>query len=204
MKTIIAKQLRKPSGFLGFLTGKALAKQNVFTYQAIEQCLDFSGIRRAFEIGYGPGAGVQYFHEKYGVAIDGVDFSRTMHKAATRRNRAGVASGAIALRQCDFLAMGDLAPQYDCVYFANVTYFWDDLAEPFRKIHGMINESGKLVFYMTNITYLERNPVTRTDVFNKYSYERVKQVLSDIGFGDVRHHRVLEDTDDFLVIEATK
>ena len=204
MKTIIAKQLRKPSGFLGFLTGKALAKQNVFTYQAIEKCLDFSVITRAFEIGYGPGAGIQYFHDKYGIKIDGVDFSQSMYKAATRRNKAGITRDEIALRKCDFLAMETGSTQYDCVYFANVTYFWDDLHEPFLRIRDMIRADGKLAFYMANISYLEGNPVTLTNVFNRYSYDYVKDVLSDIGFKDVRHHRVFADSDDFLVIEGSK
>ena len=204
MKTIIARQLRKPSGFLGFLTGKALAKQNVFTYQAIEKCLDFSVIKRAFEIGYGPGAGIQYFYDKYGIGIDGVDFSPTMYKAATRRNKAGIKRDAIALRQGDFLAMEDSPTRYDCVYFANVTYFWDDLHGPFRRIRDMLRDGGKLAFYMANSTYLESNPVTLTNVFNRYSYEYVKDVLSDIGFKDVRHHRVFADSDDFLAIEASK
>jgi SAM-dependent methyltransferase len=204
MKTIIAKQLRKPSGFLGFLTGKALAKQNGFTYQAIERYLDFSKIARAFEIGYGPGAGVRYFSDKYGIRIDGVDFSQGMHRAATRRNKVGVRNGAINLRFGDFLTMDNPGARYDCVYFANVTYFWDDLREPFAKIRDIVNENGKLAFYMTNDSFLERYPVTQTSVFNKYSHEYVTQVLRDTGFKDVRHHRVFEDTDDFLIIEATK
>jgi len=204
LKTIIARQLRKPSGFLGFLTGKALAKQNVFTYQAIEKCLDFSAIKRAFEIGYGPGAGIQYFHEKYGIAIDGVDFSRSMRKAASRRNKAGIARDEISVREGDFLAMGVPEEKYDCVYFANVTYFWDDLHGPFRRIRDMLRDGGKLAFYMANATYLEGNPVTLTDVFNRYSYGFVKDVLTDIGFKDVRHHWVLADSDDFLVIEAKR
>lgn len=204
MRTMIAKQLRKPSGFLGFLTGRALAKQNLFTYQAIEKYFDFSGKQRAFEIGYGPGAGVQYFNEKYGIKIDGVDFSKTMHKAARRRNRAGIKSDAIVLRHDDFLTMKTDGREYDCVYFANVTYFWNDLVPPFQKIRDMIRENGKLVFYMTNVSYLERNPVTQTGVFNKYSYGFVKEALSGIGFKDVRHHQVVEGNEDFLIIEATK
>lgn len=204
MKTIIAQQLRKPSGFLGFLTGKALAKQNMFTYQAIEKYLDLPEITRAFEIGYGPGAGIRYFNDKYGIKIDGVDFSQSMYKAATRKNRVGIENDAINLRWDDFLTMENTGTKYDCVYFANVTYFWNDLRQPFAKIRDMLNERGKLAFYMTNISFLERFPVTQTDVFNKYAYSFVKQVLSDIGFDDVQHHRVFEDTDDFLIIEATK
>lgn len=204
MKKVMARQLRKPSGFLGFLTGKALAKQNVFIYQAIEKYLEFSKIRNAFEIGYGPGAGIEYFHGKYGIKIDGVDFSDTMYKAATRRNKSAIKNDAIFLRQCDFLTMEKIADRYDCVYFANVTYFWDDLAKPFERIRDMIKGNGKLVFYMTNDTFLNSNPVTQTDVFNKYSHAYVKEALSGAGFKDVRHHQVFADTDDFLIIEATK
>ena len=204
MKTVIAKQLRKPSGLLGFLTGRLQAKQNVFTYQAIEKYLEFSEIRHAFEIGYGPGAGIQYFHDKYGIKIDGVDFSKTMYKAATRKNKIGIKNDAIVLRHSDFLTMENIGDRYDCVYFANVTYFWNDLVQPFAKIRDMIKENGKLVFYMTNDSFLEKNPVTQTEVFNKYSYNYVKQALSSTGFKDVRHHQVFAQNDDFLIIEATK
>ena len=204
MKTVIAKQLRKPSGLLGFLTGRLLAKQNVFTYQAIEKYLEFPKIQRAFEIGYGPGAGIQYFHGKYGIKIDGVDFSRSMYRAATKKNKAGIANDAIFLRHNDFLTMEKIVDRYDCVYFANVTYFWKDLRQPFAKIRDMIKENGKLVFYMTNDSFLETNPVTQTEVFNKYSYDYVKETLSDAGFKDVRHHQVFAQNDDFLIIEATK
>lgn len=204
MKKVIAKQLRKPSGLLGLLTGRLLAKQNVFTYQAIEKYLEFSEIRHAFEIGYGPGAGVQYFHDKYGIKIDGVDFSKTMHKAATRKNKVGIKNDAIDLRHNDFLTMDNIADRYDCVYFANVTYFWDDLRKPFAKIRDMIKENGKLVFYMTNDSFLETKPVTQTEVFNKYSCAFVTETLSNVGFKDVRHHQVVAQNDDFLIIEATK
>jgi len=204
MKKVIAKQLRKPSGILGFLMGRLLAKQNTFTYQAIEKHLDFSGIKHAFEIGYGPGAGIQYFHGKYGIKIDGVDFSDAMYKTATRKNKTAIKDDTIFLRKSDFLTMEKIADRYDCVYFANVTYFWDDLAKPFEKIRDMIKGNGKLVFYMTNDTFLKKYPVTKTEVFNKYSHSYVKEALSSAGFKDVRHHQVFADNDDFLIIEATK
>jgi SAM-dependent methyltransferase len=204
LNTIIAKQLRKPSGFLGFITGKLLAKQNIFAYEAIEKYNDFSKNNYVFEIGYGPGAGIQYLVEKYQLKVDGVDFSKGMYKAASKRNRAHIKNNIVNIVYDDFLNINLQKDKYDCVYFSNVTYFWKDLYEPFRKILYTIKDDGKLVFYMTNKSFLDKYPVTKTDIFNKYSFTEVKNVLINLGFKNVNHHQVIDKNDDFLIVEATK
>ncbi len=204
MNTLIAQQLRKPSGLLGFITGKLLAKQNIFTYKAIEKYHDFSGSKFVLEIGYGPGAGIQYFVEKYQLRVDGVDFSKVMYKAASKRNRALINKDFVHLDNDDFLNVELQNDKYDCVYFANVTYFWNDLYIPFKKMLNILKDNGKLVFYMTNKSFLVTYPVTKTDIFNKYSFTEVENILSHTGFKDVKHHQVIVNNDDFLIVEATK
>ena len=204
MKKIIASQLRKPAGFFGKVIGRMLSKNNQFAYQSLDAHLSMSSGMRALEIGYGPGTGLRYFLTKYAIRIDGIDFSELMYRNASKTNARHIREGRANLRFGDFLDEPFEDELYDRVYFANVTYFWKDLHQPFAKISRLLKKNGKLVFYMTDKSFLENNGVTKTDFFHKHDCADVMGILVDHGFTDINRHAISDTNTAFLVVEATK
>jgi cyclopropane fatty-acyl-phospholipid synthase-like methyltransferase len=82
----IEQNLRKPKGLFGQLIARKL-KTNLPEYREVLKYLDLKNGMKLFEIGYGPGYGINYIHKNYDVAIDGIDFSNLMYKKATRRTQ---------------------------------------------------------------------------------------------------------------------
>ena len=204
MHPFFARNFRKPTGLVGSLVANIMAKQNMFVYSSIDQFADIEDGMELFEIGYGPGAGLKYLLARHDVTIDGLDFSTLMFKRAKRKNGKSLRNGKIHLEFGDFALYEPNGKKYDRVYFANVTYFWKDLQPHFEKIRSMLKDDGKLVFYMSNKSALEKNPMTSTDVFNRHDVKDVLDCIKAIGFKDAVSHVIVDDTGDRLILEARK
>ena len=124
---IIARQFRKPSGLLGLYSTAFMKRNNTPRIEwAIAEC-DIQPADTALEIGFGPGIGIGLAAAKLTTGkLYGVDMSRSMVRAATRRNRRLLQSGKVAL------VYGSLSPApfpdcfFDRVFGVNIIYFWPD------------------------------------------------------------------------------
>jgi cyclopropane fatty-acyl-phospholipid synthase-like methyltransferase len=202
MNPKLASQFKKPSGIFGYYVSNFMIKKNFRFYQAIEQYAGFSENMDTFEIGYGPGAGLRYYIDKYNINIDGIDFSKLMHSRSTRKNRKHIKTGKLNITCGDFATFEINNKKYDRVIFANVTYFWDDLIPLFSKIKEMLKDNGKLIFYMTNKTELEKIPLTMSSDFFRHDKTDVLKLLNTCGYKDISAHSVVNESGDFLVVEG--
>lgn len=201
---LIAKNLRKPKGILGYIITNQMMKHNTMVYPSIDAHADIQDGMKLLEIGFGPGVGLSHFSKNYSVTIDGIDFSQLMHKRAFKRNKQAINEGKITIKVGDFLSESLPVKRYDRIYFANVTYFWKELVSPFQKIANSLSDGGKVVFYMTDKELLDMKTVTSTDLFNRHSSTSVLISLEQCGFTNIQVHKVLEDNEFFLVVEGTK
>lgn len=199
-----APQFKNPSGILGALVSKVMRENNFFVYPAIEEYADFRENQRVLEIGYGPGVGIAYFLNNHRIKLDGIDCSRMMHAEASRRNRRHVRSGALTLHHAEFETFDFQGAPYDQVVFANVIYFWEDLAGVFRKINSILAPGGKLVFYMSDKRLLDKNPVADNPLFIKYTADFVVGALEEAGFANVASNSVINPNNEFLIVRADK
>jgi predicted TPR repeat methyltransferase len=81
----------------------------------------------------------------------------------------------------------EIDQNFDKVFCINVVYFWNNLAEPFRKIHSILNPNGAFCFYMLHADNLEVLKFTDSQVFNKYKIEYVIEQLKLAGFSSVKY-----------------
>lgn len=204
MHPIFASQFKKPKGIIGIIIANAMRRRNGFVYSYIEKFSDFNENMRVLEIGHGPGVGLNYYISKYKVIMEGIDFSKLMYDMACRRNKKHIKNGLLTLLNDDFLQYNFDIKKYDRIIFANVIYFWTDIRMAFGKIYTLLNQNGKLIFYMSSKNRLEKMPLTMSDLFNRYDSEYVENCLKECGFTDVSTNKIVDDSGDFLVVSASR
>ena len=198
----VAPSFKKPRGITGFITDWYMRKYNFFVYPAIDKEAQIADGMRILEIGFGPGMGLQYFFSKYNVNIDGVDFSRMMCRAAAKRNKKHLASGALSISCDDFLSRDFGIMCYDRIVFANVIYFWDDIKAAFEKIRSLLNNGGRAVFYMSSPSLLQMSKISDNAHFIHHPLEDVLHALKESGFAMVKSARIKDDSGYFNIIRA--
>ena len=82
------KQLRKPSGYYGRMVSRIMNRRNKLFYERIIRELDIKSGEKVFEIGYGPGLGINMIATTItDCSISGIDFSELMYREAFKRNK---------------------------------------------------------------------------------------------------------------------
>jgi ubiquinone/menaquinone biosynthesis C-methylase UbiE len=192
-KKLISSSFRKPSGIFGWYAARFMTGRNDYVYDGILAALKPSGGMRLLEIGYGLGIGIQKMTQACDLGIDGIDFSRQMHRRAARRNKTLIKAGKVNLMHGDFRNCSLPGKDYDAVVFANVLYFWEDLPTCFSKIKSLLKPTGQLVFYMTDADLLSQVPVFTPDHFHLYKKENVIDILKLCGFVNITEQIQLDD-----------
>lgn len=186
MKEKIAEQFRKPKGFWGRIVGLLMKKMNRPFYVEIINKLKITDNDKVLEIGYGHGEALKLIGEmNKKCTIAGIDFSELMYNQALKNNHALVREDRLDLQYGDFNLYNFGNKRYTKVFCVNVIYFWDDLITGFKKVSDILEPVGIYAIYMASADDLMKIQFARTDVFNKYSIEQVKDSLSKAGFRKV-------------------
>lgn len=182
----LGKQLRKPSGLFGRLVSKMMDMRNREFYEKAIIELDIKSGDKIFEIGYGPGLGINIIaNNTIDCTISGVDYSDLMYKKATKRNKKFIDGGIVNLRYGDLLTVHFDNEKYDKIFCVNVIYFWSDLNKVFEKIFAMLNDGGMYCIFMTHKKEFEKPKFTKD--FCKYSIEKVESELTEAGFKSIEY-----------------
>jgi SAM-dependent methyltransferase len=189
MLEAIGKQLKKPSGLFGRIISRMMnARNRKFYFRMISE-MRIQNRDRVYEIGYGPGIGIQMIASNISnCTISGIDFSELMVKMASRRNKRFIDAGRVKLKYGDLITADTSGEHYDKIFCVNVIYFWKDLLPVFQKIHSMLSSEGSFYIFMTPAKDLDGGFAVD---FNKYSIEEVVAALKESGFKNVRYK--LED-----------
>jgi SAM-dependent methyltransferase len=179
----LGKQLRRPSGFFGTLVSEMLEIKNSTEYKKIIKELDIRNGEKIYEIGYGPGVGINLIASKFICTISGIDFSELMFKKATKRNKEFIEKGIVNLRYGDFLIFETQNEKYNKIFCVNVIYFWPDLNEAFKRVNSLLEADGEYLIYMEHRNDLEK--FRGAQDFCKYSIENVENELINAGFTNV-------------------
>lgn len=187
MLRTIAKQFRRPSGFLGKLASKFMQKGNLKAYEKLFKFLTIQDNQKIFEIGYGHGLGIENILSKHNCFVSGIDFSKLMYKQASKRNQQYIAQNKAKLHFGDFLEFEMEEKLYDKVFCINVVYFWNDLLLPFTKIRKSLKKDGTFCFYMAHKDELGKIKFATDGIFNKRTIEEVTDKLKEAGFSSIEH-----------------
>lgn len=191
-KTLIARQFRRPAGFLGIYAANFMKKNNQDYITHTVELLEIQDNDAILEIGCGAGYAIQTIIGKNNrCAIDAIDFSAMMLKKAKQNTRRFIESNRIRFIKGDFCDHKFNGAAYSKIFAINVVYFWKDLNPVFLKINSLLKTGGRLVLFMSSPERLLATPFGRDAVFNKYTLDQVEAHLSHAGFSGITHEKLL-------------
>jgi len=197
----IAKQFAHPAGLGGRLVSFVMNRQNLPMYLETNRLLSPVQSDRILDIGCGNGYVLQLLARQYNAALAGIDTSKTMIKAASRRNRTFLKNGQTALSVESASALSFADASFSKAYSINTVYFWSDLNETMSEIRRVLAPGGLFVntFY-TNKT-LARFPHTQFD-YKRFTLEQLVGAGVHVGFS-VEMVSILDGSATCLLYRAT-
>jgi SAM-dependent methyltransferase/peptidoglycan/xylan/chitin deacetylase (PgdA/CDA1 family) len=151
LRPILRAQFGKPSGFLGEIAGRIMArtKSNTERTRWTLSLLDLRPEDRVLEIGFGPGLAIEIAS---GMApnglVAGVDHSEVMVRHATKRNARAVRDGKVDLRLGSAGQLPAFEQPFDKIFSINSIHFWEDPIGSLRRMRQMLRPGGVLAITM--------------------------------------------------------
>jgi ubiquinone/menaquinone biosynthesis C-methylase UbiE len=178
----IAGQFRQPTGVLGRVIGRGMARQNEREARWTVDLLAIEPDARVLEIGFGPGVAIQYAAERATRGhVSGVDCSEAMLKMARKRNASGLANGSVDLTKADVQSLPYPDHSFDCAFAIHCIYFWREPAACLREIRRVLRPDGVVAITIRPIHQWHGHKPS-ADVFHLYEGDEVAKLLSDSGF----------------------
>jgi ubiquinone/menaquinone biosynthesis C-methylase UbiE len=143
--SVIARQFGRPSGIVGRLVGRGMARGNGdfnkwLVHEIAAQLPD--GVERAVELGPGPGVGLEGLLAKFPTArVWGIDLSPEMLSQSRGRNSEQTNAGRLTLIEGGVESLQALKP-IDLIMAAHVLYFWHEPSEAVAQIYRALRPGG--------------------------------------------------------------
>ena len=178
----IARQFSRPTGLLGRVIGRGMARHNEREARWTVELLGIEPEARVLEIGFGPGVAIQYAAERTTRGhVSGIDCSEAMLQMARKRNSSRLANGLVDLAKADVQSLPYPDDSFDRAFAIHCIYFWRDPAACLREIRRVLRPDGLVAITIRPVHQWQgRKPPA--DVFHLYRGDEVAQLLSDSGF----------------------
>jgi ubiquinone/menaquinone biosynthesis C-methylase UbiE len=140
------RQFSGPSGPLGQVAGRLMARMNGPLNDWVVDLLELSPRDRVLEVGFGPGLAVERIAARTNEGlVVGVDHSELMWRHAAQRNRSALASGRVELKvgTAGRLPLG--SARFTHALAVNSLQFWPDLPAALAELRRVLVTQGRLV-----------------------------------------------------------
>ena len=153
-------QFGNPSGGLGRVAGRVMARMNRGVIEWAVDRLDVGVAESVLEVGCGPGVGLELLARQAPEGqVVGVDQSPAMVAQAVRRNRAAVRRGHLDVRETDVVALPFPDRQFGRALTINSLHHWDSPRLGLVEIARVLAPEARLVI----IERMRRTDVGRLD-----------------------------------------
>jgi len=213
MKSYLARQARKPSGWFGrTVAPRVFNKENREVEQFGLELMKPKPGDCILEIGFGNGRLLSHILPHLGDGkASGIDLSPEMVALAAKRNRQWMHKGMLDLvtGSVEQIPYGDNS--FDQVFTANTIYFWPEPEHNLRKVKRVLEEGGRFLCAMRlrhqmtgRASAFQRSVVNENlDVFEHlYDEEEVQELFSRAGFRDVRIHTRTGSGEHLYIVEG--
>lgn len=192
---LLDNQYRCPTGLIGGFVGRQMAKQHVPENTWTVALLDAQPADHILEVGFGPGISIEALSRVVTQGhIAGVDYSRAMLAAASRRNRQAIRAGRVELHHGEAAHLPFPNATFDEAYGIHTIYFWPDAPAGLKELRRVLRPDGLLVL---TILPKERWPAAPdgslgTPECHVYSGAELAELMSAAGFS---RSRIASDPD---------
>ena len=178
----IARQFSRPSGLVGRVIGRGMARHNEREARWTVDLLAIEPDARVLEVGFGPGVAVQYAAERATRGhVSGIDCSEVMLQIARRRNASGLANGTVDLTNADVESLPYPDDSFDRAFAIHCIYFWRQPVACLREMRRVLRPDGVVAITIRPVNQWQgRKPPA--DVFHLYQGDEVASLLSEAGF----------------------
>ena len=203
--SLIARQGRRPSGLLGLIVGRIMARETHAANLIALDVLALSPTDDVLEVGFGHGrtlaeAALLVTEGR----LAGVDPSEVMLRIARGRNAASLKTGRMELK----LGVSEHLPwpidSFDKVYAVHTIYFWPRPARDLQEIHRVLRPGGRLVIGYRpgeDAGFARDFPA---DIYNIRSIAEIESLVSGAGFSGVETRSKLVERGRLAWTVATK
>jgi trans-aconitate methyltransferase len=189
----LARQFGHPSGLLGAVVGRGMARGNAaLSRWVVQQAAAHrsEAVERVAELGPGPGVGLEALLTQFPQAqVWGVDLSSVMLSQSRKRNRSAVTDGRLTLLEGGVSALRASEPA-DMVMANHVLYFWRDPAAEMTQIRGFLRPGGLLALGYQLRRNMPAMAQKRFPLAGHHLYETdddVTKLATEAGFSSVTH-----------------
>ncbi|MDR1612287.1 MAG: class I SAM-dependent methyltransferase [Planctomycetota bacterium] len=133
---------RKPTGFTGRLLVGMMNWAHGPGIRAVVGQLAVTPDDIVLDIGCGGGAAIALMAGK-GTKVHGVDHSVVSVEKSLAKNRVAVRNGRVAIQVADALRLPFSGETFTLVTAFETIYFWENIQECFRRIHGVLRLGGR-------------------------------------------------------------
>jgi ubiquinone/menaquinone biosynthesis C-methylase UbiE len=138
------KGFGRPSGVLGHLGGRMMARGNAATERHTVDLADLGAQDVVLVLGPGPGIGLQAA-ARCSARVIGVDPSEVMLAACRHRCAELIQQGRVQLLQASAEHTGQPDRSMDVVIAVNNVQIWPDQQAGFRELHRVLRPEGQLL-----------------------------------------------------------
>jgi SAM-dependent methyltransferase len=181
--TFFSKQAEKPSGLFGrYIMSTVFDIGNAYLNSLVCEQLSVQAGDYVLDMGCGTGKLI------YNLAVlsndgyfEGVDYSDPMVLRARRKNKKYVKFGKVKILKGDFDKLSYENNFFTKVSSVNTIYFWPKPEFTAQKVSNILKPGGIFIVAFEDIKQLKQRNLNR-DIFNFYTAEDVKDLLSKSGF----------------------
>jgi len=181
----IARQSRRPSGFLGWVIGYIMSFETAATNDEALARLEVKKGDRVLDVGCGHGRTVERAAEMVGDGlVVGIDASEEMLRMATRRCQHLIDAGRVQVALADSASIPYPDEYFDKLITVHTLYFWDDPRRHLRELHRVLRIGGRMAvgFHGKETAVATSFPAS---VYTFYGVDEVCALLRDVGFEEV-------------------
>lgn len=179
-----ARQLRRPTGILGYVWGVRMNRLNRTMNEASLAELAIAPGDRVLEAGFGGGSLLKRILDAGGVAA-GLDLSPEMVRLAQRRLRSYIRENRLEVRCGSIDALPYEDGSFSKVCSVNTIYFWEEPERALSECRRVLKPGGSLVLCFNSRSDLEAGGWHR-EGFRLYEVDEVRDLLRAADFAEPR------------------
>ena len=201
----IAKQLAKPSGFLGSLILPRLwNRRNSALNDLAFTCMNLKPDDRIFEAGFGGGYLLGKVLEVLSDGfVAGIDGSPEIVEFCSKKFKSFVKEGKLELKSADVESIPFISENFTKVCSVNTIFYFPDASKAISEFWRLLQSNGKLILCFTVKKDLKNKKFTKYGI-KLYEVYEIEKLMKYRGFQNIKTTSGSDKYRDFVCIEGTK